>query len=251
MKKLVVSLFPLLLCFTSQAEQTTDCLNLHVIENSPLGFTDSTHKTRGVHWDYLTAIAQQTGLCINKELMPYARIWQNIKYGNHDGGIVFKSSSRSELVDYTAFIRTVKTVVIPVNGVSLENPATLENIIIGKTRGTHLGKAFDENKNLKIIELNNYDQAAKMINIGRIDAIAGSALVLSYQLNKHDIIDKVDLENKLVVGEKEQWLQLSKQSRHLDKIELLRQGVEELQVLGKLDEIMTHYYGQQWQDINH
>lgn len=51
-------------------------------------------------------------------------------------------------------------------------------LTIGKTRGTHLSKFFDQDPNFNIIELNNYGQA-KMTKFGRINAIAASALALS------------------------------------------------------------------------
>jgi len=67
------------------ASDTIECLELHVISNAPIGFTNAHKESVGVHWEYLAAIEKETGFCINKELMPYARIWQSIKYGKHDG----------------------------------------------------------------------------------------------------------------------------------------------------------------------
>ncbi len=227
-----------------------NCLEFHVISNAPIGFVNDDGNSTGVHWEYLTALEKLTGLCINKGLLPYPRIWHSIEKGDHDGGIVFKSDSRSKLVEYAGFIRKVKTVVIPVKGLSISRYIDLHNIVIGKTRGTHLSEKFDSDKNLHVIELNNYEQAAQMLKRGRIDAIAGSALILSYQLKKHGVLDRVDIKNKLALGEKEQWLQLSKKSKHLNKILVLKQAVEILQQDGTFEHIMNKYYGQQWQQIN-
>lgn len=235
----------------AHANSQAECLELHVISNSPIGFENSDKENVGVHWEYLTALEKATDFCINKTLLPYARIWQSIEHGKHDGGIVFKSDSRSNFIEYVAPIRTVKTVVIPVNGIKIRSYDDLTDLTIGKTRGTHLSKKFDHDASLKLIELNNYDQAAQMLKLGRIDAIAGSALVLSYQLRKYDVLDKVNLTNKLILGEKEQWLQLSKQSKHLDKIPELKQAIEQLQQNGRFDLIMDKYYGKRWKQINH
>lgn len=215
-----------------------------------MGYNDSKGMLVGVHLEYLNAIERQSKLCINKTLTPYPRIWESIKHGNHDGGIIFRSDSRDEFVEYVGKIRTVKTVVLPVKGAILKSYGDLKNLRIGKTKGTHLSERFDNDASLNIIELTGYDQAAKMIQVGRIDAVAGSALVLSYQLNKHNVIDNIALENKLTLGEKEQWLQLAKNSQHQDKLPLMRKAIKELQANGVLVEIMDKYYGSEWQSIN-
>jgi ABC-type amino acid transport substrate-binding protein len=234
----------------SNANENSNCLDLHVIANAPIGYINQHNIHQGVHWDYLLAIEKESNLCLNKTLLPYARIWQSIRVGKHDGGIIFKSNSRSNIVEYVAPIRSVKTVVVPLKGISIKSYADLRHIIIGKTRGTHLSKKFDSDKNLQIVELNNYQQAAKMIEHGRIDAIAGSALVISYQLNKYNMFTHVDIDNKWVLGEKEQWLQLSSKSSHLDKTPQLKEAIEKLQKNGSFDKIMNKYYGDKWKEIN-
>jgi len=234
----------------SYAEVIDDCLAFHVIQNAPIGFESAKGKLQGVHFEYLAELEKRSGLCINKSILPYARVWQSIKTGGHDGGIIFKSDSRKKYVEYVALIRKVKTVVIPINGVNITNYSDLSSLIIGKTRGTHLSERFDNDKNLNIVELNNYDQAARMLKHGRIDAIAGSALVLSYQLKKYALLSELDVSNKFTLGEKEQWLQLSKQSTQLNKAVKLRKSIAELKKNGTFELIMNKYYGKEWKQIN-
>jgi polar amino acid transport system substrate-binding protein len=250
MKKRFLFTLCLLTTSTLWAKTAPDCLNLHVIENAPIGFENTDGLPTGVHWEYLSAIEKTTGICLDKALLPYPRVWQSIKKGKHDGGIIFKSDSNAKFVEYVAHIRSVKIVVIPVKGIEINSYTDLKNIRIGKTRGTLLNKQFDQDSSLNIIELNNYGQAAKMIERGRIDAIAGSALALSYQLKKYNALDSVDLTHKLVLGEKEQWLQLSKKSQHLDKIPQLRIAIEKLKQDGSFDALMDKYHGDEWRVIN-
>jgi polar amino acid transport system substrate-binding protein len=250
MKKRLLFTLCLLTTSTLWAQTSPACLNLHVIENAPIGFNNTDGRPTGVHWEHLTAIEKTSDLCLNKMILPYPRIWQSIKKGRHDGGIIFKSESSSKFVEYVAKIRSVKIVVIPVKGIEINSYEDLKNIRIGKTRGTHLSEQFDQDSSLNIIELNNYSQATQMIDRGRIDAIAGSVLVLTYQLKKYNALNSVDLTHKLVLGEKEQWLQLSKKSQHLDKIPQLRIAIEKLKQDGSLDAIMDKYYGDEWRVVN-
>ena len=248
--KIIYGIYLLVLAAVVQADDESECLDFHVIKNAPLGFINTDNESTGVHWEYLTALEKETGFCINKTLLPYARVWQSMEQGDHDGGIMFKSESRSNFVNYAGFVRTVNVVVIPVNSLKIENYNDLYSLTIGKTRGTHLSQKFDADANINIVELNNYAMAAQMIKFGRINAIAGSALVLSYQLAKYDALDSVSHINKLILGKKEQWLQLSKNSKHLAKIPVLNKAINKLRRNGTFDVIMNKYYGIQWQAIN-
>ena len=222
-----------------------ECIKFHVIQSEPLGYINDQGKPTGIHWEYVEAIRKHSGLCINAKLMPYARIWKSIEYGNHDGGIIFKSQSRDQLVQYAGHIQTVPTVVIPLKGITLKEYNDLNGLHIGTMKGVHLSKKFDNDKNLNLLELINFDQGTRMINLKRLDAVAGNAFALHYQFQKFGVLDKVDLNNQLKLGEKEQWIQISKKSQHLDILPVLNNSVSALKESGVFREILVKYYGPQ------
>ncbi|MGJ8680281.1 substrate-binding periplasmic protein [Paraglaciecola sp.] len=235
----------LLLTVSLQTKAQGPCLKFHVIHSEPIGFVNNSGTPTGVHWDYLNAIEKDSGICINKELMPYARIWENIKHGKHDGGIIFKSESRSPIVVYASHIKSVPTVVIPLEGLHLKSYDDLRGLLIGTMRGIHLSERFDNDNTLNKIELTNFEQETRMINLKRIDAIAGNGLALMYQLKKFHVIEKVNLNDQLVLGEKEQWLQFSKKSPYLNRIPKLKQSIKKLKQDGTFNKILIKYYGEQ------
>jgi ABC-type amino acid transport substrate-binding protein len=112
-------------------------------------------------------------------------------------------------------------------------------------RGVHLSERFDNDKSLKLIELMNFDQATKMIDLQRVEAIAGNAFALAFQLQKLGVLEKVDLGSQLKLGEKEQWLQLSKKSKNLELLPALEQSITELKNNGVFEQILVKYYGSQ------
>jgi polar amino acid transport system substrate-binding protein len=237
--------------FSSVTQSKERCLDMHVIQFAPLGYYDQSKKLVGMHADVLDEIETLSGICIRKRLMPYARIWKSIENGGHDGGIVFRSPERSSIVEYVALIKAFKTVVIPKTGKKIRSYDDLTALIIGKTRGTRLGDVFDNDYKLTILEVTNYKQAVNMLNIGRIEAIAGSALVLSYQLSQNNISKtSIDPTNHYVIGEREQWLQLSKHSKIDVDISKLQYAVKLMIDNGTLNNIMNKYYGENWRQIN-
>jgi polar amino acid transport system substrate-binding protein len=241
-------------CFTLLSVETQSkekCLDMHVIQNAPLGYYNKDNKLVGMHTEVLEEIEALSGICMRIRLMPYARIWRSIENGHHDGGIVFRSPKRSHLVEYVALIKSFKTVVIPKVGKQIRTYDDLSELIIGKTRGTRLSDKFDNDDKLTTLEVTNYKQAVSMLNIDRVDAIAGSALVLSYQLSQNKIpVTSVDPTNNFVIGEREQWLQLSKHSKSKVDISQLRHAVKLLIDNGTLSNIMSKYYGENWHQVN-
>ncbi|MBW8191597.1 transporter substrate-binding domain-containing protein [Neiella marina] len=250
MKKFVSILGLLIVSQISLASPQDDCLNMHVIDSEPLGFVKSSTVKSGVHWHYLKAIEQRSGLCFNLKLMPYARIWESMRVGLHDGGIVFRSEARSPLVEYVALIRFVETAVIPLAEFDIEGYNDLHELTVGKTRGSHLSERFDDNEAIRTVEMATYEQLAQMIHSKRINAVAGSLFPLRYQLNKFIARGDLNIGRPLVIGQKAQWLQLSKKSNHLDKIPQLTAAVESLKADGTFDRIMAEFYGDNWHALN-
>lgn len=246
-KTCCILLYLLLFSSLSFAE---NCINFRVIQNAPIGYLNEQGKETGTHWDYLQAIAERSGLCIKLKLLPYARLWRSLETGAIDGAIIFRSIDRQHIVNYVSKIRSLKTVVIPRVNLELNDYGDLTGIVIGKTRGTRLNDKFDMDKNLTVISLNGYKQAAGMLTAGRLDAIAGSGVVLTYQLNLYGGIEKIDIAGRLILGSREQWLQLSKHSQHQDKFPLLQQAIAELIEEGVFDKIMAKHYGDHWKIVN-
>jgi len=227
-----------------------ECLNFHVIHSEPLGYLNEEGKVVGEHVDIIHQIAKYSNLCITPILMPYPRIWQGLEMGKHDGGIVFKSQVRSHLVEYLAKLRTVSVAVVAKKNIELNSYEDLADISIAIRRGVHLSERFDNDSNLTVMQVNQYEQVIKMLMHDRVDAMAASTFVLHYVLNKVNGLDKVDFNKKLNLGYKEQWLQMSKKSNHKDKIPALNQAVQIIINNGALDQITERYYGPQWKMIN-
>ncbi|WP_413701618.1 hypothetical protein ACLKMH_08550 [Psychromonas sp. KJ10-10] len=139
-------------------------------------------------------------------MMPYSRALKNLKEGIHDAGILNPSSDLDfyENVQYIAKIITLKTIIIPKKGLSLNSRESLKNITIGKIRGTPLGDSFDEDK-YKILEFTSYGHGVSMLKRGRIDALAGNAGGMNV-IGKFNLNHYFNVPDKFILGERELWL---------------------------------------------
>lgn len=228
-----------------------NCLNFHVIDSAPLGFVDSNGDKRGVHIELLKNIEQLSGICIRLELMPYARILHSLEQGQHDGGILFRYPQNSSFIDFVEHVQDMQTIIVANRRFKLSSLASLDGLIIGKTRGTDLSDTINLAGKLNVVELTNYGQAAALLNKGRIDAIAGSALVLYYQLS-HVYIgqEAIDFANKLVIGTRAQWLQLAKKTPTSIDVIRLKRATATAVAEPSYKALMQQYYGVDWQKVN-
>lgn len=245
-----IYLFVLFLILSPTTYADSDCIYMHVIDSEPMGFMDENGREHGTHWEFLSKLEIDSGICIKKALYPYKRIWHSLENGQHDAGIIFKSPSREKYVEHSGDFASLKTAVVPFKSVKLDEYEDLYGKAIGIMRGSHLSPKFDNDANLTIVHLSNYKQVAQLVKFGRIDMIAGSAISLLYVLTLHQVVDSVNFESLLELGRKTPSLQFSKKSRHLDKIPALKASIKRLHEDGTFDYIMDKYYGKNWKIVN-
>jgi ABC-type amino acid transport substrate-binding protein len=145
----------------------------------------------------------------------------------------------------------MQTIIVANRRFKLSSLASLDGLIIGKTRGKDLSDTINLAGKLNVVELTNYGQAAALLNKGRIDAIAGSALVLYYQLS-HVYIgqEAIDFANKLVIGTRAQWLQLAKKTPTSIDVIRLKRATATAVADPSYKALMQQYYGVDWQKVN-
>ncbi len=243
-------LFLVISFFTFTSALSAQPLKVYVLQSAPLGYIGANGQPTGEHWDYIKAIADRAGVEVEMKLAPKARIFADIKNGRIDMAIFFRASKRDKVVDYVGRIRQIKIVAINRKGLQLKNYEDLYNSKkIGIMKNTFFGKKFDNDSNLNKTKLTKYENMVKMLGVKRIDTATGNAIVLSYQFNKFNLLDKIELPG-YTLGKKEQWLQMSKKSTNRDKLAALQKAVKELSKDGTFDKILTKHVGSTWEVIN-
>jgi len=227
-----------------------ECLSMHVIDLPPAGFKNNTGELTGIHVDFIDALEERSGICIDKKLMSYSRALKNIEVGVHDSGILNPSSDLDfyEHVRYITKLITLKTIILPKKGLSLSSNNSLKNITIGKVRGSPLGSSFDEDK-YEMIELTSYQHGLNMLKRGRIDALAGNASGMSV-IGKFNVDHYFNAPGKFIIEQRELWLVFSKNSENIDQIEPIKIAAQALVNEGRFDLIFEKFVGKNWKLLN-
>ena len=250
MKKNKYFLIFAIVLFITFPVMAEECLSMHVIDFPPAGFKNKSGKLTGIHVDIIEALEERSGICIDKKIMPYSRALKNIKVGIHDAGILNPSSDLDfyEHVQYIAKLITLKTIIIPKKGLTLNSYKSLKNITIGKVRGTPLGHSFDEGKH-KIIKVTSYAHGLSMLKRGRIDALAGNAGGMNV-IGKFNLDHYFNVPGKFIIGERELWLVFSNNSDNLDQIEPMQTAAQALVNEWVVDLIFEKFVGKNWRLLN-
>jgi ABC-type amino acid transport substrate-binding protein len=251
-KKLISSLVFLLVVsvFSVPANAASNVFTVDVMQTGHLGYRDAQGNPTGVHWDYVQAIAQRTGIKMKPRLVPKTRLIKDLKTGDTDGAIMFRSKKRDGYVTYAGMLREIKIVAINRKGKPLNTYNDLYHSKgIGVQKGTHLNPKFDADNRLIKYEVSNYGQMIKMLEKRRIDTATGNAIALANLLNKKNLSNRVEHPG-IVLGAKEQWFHISNRSGHLDKTRKINKAIEELRAEGVLDKILTKHVGETWRKIN-
>lgn len=248
--QLGIFLFSTIIMLASSQLFGKERLNIYVIRSEPLGFIDALGNPTGQHWDNTRAISSRSGIEMEMKIAPKARILADIKKGHIDGCILFRGGKRDNIIEYVEKIRTIKIIAINQKGLPLNRYEDLYNSKrIGVIRNTFFGKRFDLDSRLKLERSSKYEVMVRQLSKGRIDTATGNAIVLNYLFNKLNMLDKVE-QPGIVLTQKEQWFQMSKKSKHLDKLPRIRQAIRELKADGTFDQILTRYTGDNWRVVN-
>ncbi|MFT7007626.1 MAG: polar amino acid transport system substrate-binding protein [Colwellia sp.] len=179
---------------------------------APFYFSGNNKLCEGVAITTFTQIVAQTNLLFNYVPYPYARVLHSLKTGQLDIALIFKNSALVEHVDYIGPVSKSKVVVLVNSQNSITSYADLSNLkAIAVIRSAHFENKFDNDNSLPKVPVESYAQAIKMFKLGRVDGVVGSVVGLDYQLRMQNV-DVNILTNAYVLGEKEWWLHLSKNS---------------------------------------
>ena len=145
---------------------------------------------------------------------PYARILHSLKSAKLDIALIFKNNSIKSYIDYIGPVSFSKIIVISQPNITInsyEDLKTVKNIAV--IRNAQFDTRFDNDRSLKKINVDSYQQAISMLKHGRVDAVIGSLIGIDYALHQKSM-SKTFLSNALHLGKKEWGFHLAKNSHY-------------------------------------
>jgi ABC-type amino acid transport substrate-binding protein len=223
--------------------EESNAIRFDILRSYPFAYIDNNGNKVGTYWEYIDEIVDKSGVNISKRIVPKARIIANLKSGQSDAAILFKTDSLNDHVEYIAKVRTIPILLATQKGVRVESYEDLKSLSsVGVFRSGSINPAFDNDASINKHLISNYPSMVKMLGSKRLDAITGNGVVITALINQLCLHELIDI-SPLIMGSREQWLVFSKKSAHLNKTENIKNAVQQLQQEGVLDQIFdAHVY---------
>ncbi len=164
-----------------------------------------------------------------------------LEHGDADASIFFRSPVSEKISDQLAVVHIVDTIVIGLKGMNIRTYDDLAELTMVSPRGISLGERYDQDQSLKKLLSSNYQQSVKMLLNDRVDAVAGPVTSLYYSFSRAGK-SKSDLGSALKIGQKQAWLQVSRNFKNPAIRQKLTTAVDALRAEGVFKRIMDHHF---------
>lgn len=221
-----------------------ESIKFDILRSYPFAYVDNDGAKVGTFWEYVDLISRKSKFDIDRRITPKARVVANLQSGASDAAILFKAQGLKDHVEYVAIVRSIPILIATQKGTLINSYEDLRQLkTVGIFRSGSINPEFDNDESIHKESVSNYPSLVKMLNSKRLDAIAGNGVVITALINQLCLQDTIDI-SPLIMGNREQWLVLSKQSAHLDKADKLKESVQRLKNEGALDLIFDTHLSQ-------
>ncbi len=194
----------------------------------PFAYPSETASKRGVVVEIFKILEKELDITFNIQFYPYARMLESLKDGKTDLAILFKNESLAGYVNYVAQISRSKVLILSAANKKVRRYEDLYQFdAISVIRRASFGARFDRDTNLNKYTVENYAQAVKMLNLGRVDAVVGSQSGLQNALDMQGV-NYSDWEQPFILSNKEWWVHFSNKSKHRNLIPVIQKEISKL-----------------------
>lgn len=240
-KCLLACIYTSLILSSYSAQANSNTLNVSVPSFAPFNSFAENAQCHGASVMALKHITRHLDIELRFIDYPYARILHSLKSAELDVALIFKNSHINNDVDYIGPVSHSKIVIISKPQLKIEKYTDLHVLkSVAVIRNAQFDDKFDNDHLINKVNVDSYQQAARMLKHNRVDAMIGSLIGIEYALHQQGM-SKSMLENAFNLGKKEWGLHFAKKSRFSKLKPLLAEAVKQ----NYQENLIHHLYQQQ------
>ena len=204
MKQILIIITATYLAFLNSNIFARD-LRASLFDIAPWGYRDASGNVAGIEYEIINAISKELQEDINVNLVPYKRMIHQLRNGEADFSIFFKS--KESVTHSTPLVRwrALDIIVIGLKGKDLNNYEDIRKHTVAVRLGGLFDERFDNDKLIRKYKQKDYAQGVQKVIRGNVDLVIGTAVTLAYEFKKQGInIDH--LGKPFFINQKEDWL---------------------------------------------
>jgi polar amino acid transport system substrate-binding protein len=210
------------------------------IDTAPWASQDpKSGRVEGVFPDIIAEFQRRTGLEVQIELQPFARIPRELENGRQDCTILVWNDQWAPFMVRGELITPHPMGVIARKGIKLRSMDDLHGLSVSVLRGLSLGQSFDNNPSIHRQMDTDYVQGLNKLAHSRLDAVAGALPTIDYLAKQNGLAET--LGERLVVIELLLRFQCAKGSRHLGIMPDVDKAIRDMSEDGSLNRIKARW----------
>ncbi|MCL6414660.1 transporter substrate-binding domain-containing protein [Aestuariirhabdus sp. Z084] len=219
-----------------------DSLQVSTSTVKPWGYVNAQGQLDGLLSRFTLELEKHSGITLNNTLTPYPRVIQEVKSGQADLAVLFKSPQADQYgIDLGEVVKTSIIITARADAPPINSLDALAGKRVGYIRGSRYGASFDDNLQLYKVPIRDMAQGVRMLMQGRIEAMVSADYTLFYTLRELDI-EPTRLVHLLTLDSNSGHLYLSRRSTKPDSAANLQKALEEMRSNGILQQIFFKPY---------
>lgn len=211
------------------------------IDYPPYALHDDPDGRFGLLVDINTAIAERAELAYSDSVLPITRVIKNLERDVSDCGVFLLTSvSKETYIPVAKILDRFDTIIVTRPGLKIAQVEDLHNQSLALPRGSFEGSSVVTDPDIERFFTNDTEQGVHLLKAGRVDAIAGSALSILFQLSGEDM-SRSDIGEIFTYERQQMWLQCAKDQLPDKTIMKLRQATDSLRMEGVFDTFIMRY----------
>lgn len=167
-------------------------LSVHIATDEYAPYIDSTLENKGWMYELTKKAFEVSNIKMSADFMPWARAVFVSKEGKDYDALLaaFKTEEREQWYLFSQPLTTVRMGLFKRKDKSIPFDGTLSSLepyMIAKGRGFYVTEEFDKNTKLNIYEVNQLNQAVKMLWLKRVDLLVGTEVEALMEIRKNEI----------------------------------------------------------------
>ena len=228
-------------CQFAPALAASEAVRFATVDFAPYALSDGKGERRGLIVEINATIAARAGVTIVDSVLPIARVLKNLQRGVSDCAVFLLSPwSNDKFVAVAEVYGHFDSVVVTRKGLPIARIEDLHGKLLALPRGSYTDFPIATDPNICRHRTNGYAQSARLLQAGRVDAIAGTALSIYHYLATLKM-SRVDIGGILAFDRKPIWLQCAPSQVPDELVMAMRQATNLLRGEGAFRRLFDRY----------
>lgn len=211
-----------------------------IAEVWPWGYFDKDNQPAGLIKTFASRLSEHAGIEMNYRVLPHQRVLADFRRSDGDYTMLFQNPEVDSFAERVAMVQ-VSDILLMTHRESQQSLTlgALAGKTLGYIGGTYYGEAFHADQNIVKLPLSSLDQAIRMLQLGRLDALITSDILLHHSLIQTQL-DPETFRAQVLTRGHEAYLYVSHGSSTAAHVPLVRAALEEMRASGELDEMFRN-----------